>query len=118
AGAATFFYAFHAALIDAFWQPQYIFEVLASILCLVTLLLYLRGHWILGLVSFWLAYKSKEIVVTLPAALLAFEWFLGGRKWKRLIPYFLISLNFGLQALWHNQSVSSASGYVLRFTPH
>src|SRR5260370_14041060 len=27
AGAATLFYAFHAALIDAYWQPQYFFEV-------------------------------------------------------------------------------------------
>jgi len=117
-GAATLFYAFHAALIDAFWQPQYIFEVLTSILCLVTVMLYLRGHWIVGLIPFWLAYKSKEIAVTLPAALLAFEWFLGERKWKRLIPYFLISLNFGLQALWHNHSVSSVSGYGLWFTPH
>jgi hypothetical protein len=118
AGAATLFYAFHAALIDAYWQPQYIFEVLASILCLTTLLLYLRGHWIVGLIPFWLAYKSKEIVVTLPAAMLAFEWFLGKRQWRRLIPYFLISLNFGLQALWQNESVPDASGYALRFTPH
>ena len=90
---------------------------MTSILCLTTVLPYLRGHWIVGLIPFWLAYKCKEIAVALPAALLAFEWILGERKWKRLIPYFLISLNFGLQALWHNRTVSVESGYVLRFSP-
>src|SRR5260370_31388437 len=99
------------------WDPKYFSKVLASLLCLTTVLLYLRGHWILGLIPFWLAYKSKEIAVTLPAALLAFEWILGERKWKRLIPYFLISLNFGLQALWHNRNLPLESGYTLRFSP-
>ena len=110
------FYAFHAMLIKAYWEPQYIFEVLALMLGLLAILLYERGHWILGLVPFWLAYKSKEIVVTLPLALLAYEMLLGGRKWKRLIPYFAISLNFGLQALWMNRNVN-AGGYALRFSP-
>jgi hypothetical protein len=117
AGVGALFYVFHAALIYIYWQPQYIFEVLACMFCLLTLLLYLRGHWILAIASFWLAYKSKEIAVTLPVALLAWEWFLGSRKWKRLIPYFLISLNFGLQALWVNRAVAPDAGYALRFDP-
>lgn len=115
--AGTLFYAFHAMLIKAYWEPQYMFEVLACMFCLITMLLYARGRWILALIPFWLAYKSKEIAVTLPIALLAFEMLLGSRKWKRLIPFFLISLNFGLQALWMNGHVSLESGYVLRFTP-
>ena len=114
--AGALFYAFHAMLIKAYWEPQYIFEVLALMLGLLAILLYERGHWILGLVPFWLAYKSKEIVVTLPVVLLAYEMLLAERKWKRLIPYFAISLNFGLQALWINRNVTGGA-YALRFTP-
>jgi hypothetical protein len=117
AGVGALFYVFHAALIDIYWQPQCIFEVLCCMFCLLTLLLYIRGHWILALIPFWLAYKSKEIAVALPVALLAWEWFIGGRKWKRLIPYFLISLNFGLQAIWTNRSMAPDAGYALVFKP-
>jgi hypothetical protein len=116
-GAGCLFYAFHAAVIEAYWEPQYIFEVLACMLCLAAMLLYLQGRWILALIPFWFAYKSKEIAVMLPVALLAAEMLLGERKWKRLLPYFLISLNFGLQALWTNRHVSSGNTYALRFTP-
>ena len=117
AGAGALFYVFHGALIYMYWQPQYIFEVLACMLSLLSLLLYMRGHWILAFIPFWLAYKSKEIAVTLPIALLAWEWFLSERKWKRLIPYFLISLSFGLQAIWMNRTVAPDAGYALRFDP-
>jgi hypothetical protein len=115
AGVGALFYVFHAALIYIYWQPQYIFEVLCCMFCLITLLLYMRGHWILALISFWLAYKSKEIAVTLPVALLAWEWFIGGREWKRLIPYFSISLVFGLQAVFANRTIAPEAGYALRF---
>lgn len=117
AGAGALLYMFHAAVIFIYWRPEYIFEVLCSGLCLITMLLYVRGRWLVALIPFWLAYKSKEIAVTLPAALLAIEWFLGERKWKRLIPYFLISLSFGLQAVWHNRSIAPEAGYALRFSP-
>lgn len=117
AGAGALFYAFHAAVLEAYWKPMYIFDVLCGTLCLAALLLYIRGRWILALLPFWLAYKSKEIAIMLPVALLAYELWLGRRKWKRLIPYFVISLSFGLQALWWNSSVSSANAYALEFSP-
>ena len=117
AAAGALFFSFHAAVIDIYWQPQYIFEVLACMLSFLAMLLYMRGSWLLAIIPFWFAYKSKEITVTLPLVLLAYELLLGERKWKRLIPYFVISLNFGLQAVWHNRHTSLASGYVLRFTP-
>lgn len=119
AGAAALFYAFHAATLEAYWKPMYIFEVLCCFFCLLTLLLYVRGHWIAALVPFWLAYKSKEIAVMLPVAILACEWMLGQRKWKRVIPFFLISLSFGLQALLHNRAAEAGHGniYVLQFAP-
>lgn len=118
AGSGALFYAFHAAVLEAYWKPMYVFDVLCCLFCLLTLLLYFRGRWLLALVPFWLAYKSKEIAVMLPLALLAYELFLGERKWKRLIAYFAISLNFGLQALWANADMPAGSNYALRFTPH
>jgi hypothetical protein len=117
AGAGTLFYAFHAALMEAYWKPMYVFDLLCATLCLITLLLYVRGHWILALLSFWLAYKSKEVAVMLPVVLLAFEFLRGQRNWKRLIPFFAISLSFGLQALWHNAHLAPGNNYALHFTP-
>jgi hypothetical protein len=116
-GAGALFYAFNAAVMEAYWKPMYVFDLLCATLCLVTLLLYARGRWILALLSFWLAYKSKEVAVMLPVALLAFEWLLGRRNWKRLIPFFAISLSFGLQALWHNAHLPPGNNYALHFTP-
>src|SRR5690349_15182573 len=76
------FYAFHAAVMEAYWKPMYVFDVLCGTFCLITLLLYIRGQWVLALPAFWLAYKSKEIAVMLPLGLLAYEWLLGRREWR------------------------------------
>ncbi len=117
AGAAALFYLFHAAVLEIWWKPMYIFDLLCATLCLISLLLYIRGRWILALLPFWLAYKSKEIAIALPLALLAWEWLLGHRKWKRLIPFFLVSFSFGLQALWRNRSIDPGNAYALQFSP-
>ena len=117
AGAGALFFIFHAAALEAYWKPMYVFDVLCCAFCLTACLLYIRGHWILALVPFWLAYKSKEIAIMLPVALLAYEWLLGERKWKRLIPYFAISLSFGLQALWWDVNFPPDNPYALRFRP-
>jgi hypothetical protein len=117
AGSGALFYTFHAAVMEAYWKPMYVFDLLCATLCLITLLLYIRGHWILALPAFWLAYKSKEIAVMLPVALLAYEFLLGRRNWKRLLPFFAISFSFGLQALWYNTHLPPANPYVLHFTP-
>lgn len=117
AGAAVVFYAFTATVMEAYWKPMFVFDLLCATLCLLTLLLYIRGRWFLALFTFWLAYKSKEIAVMLPLALFAYEFLLGKRRWMRLIPYFAISLSFGLQALLHNSAISLGSTYVLHFSP-
>jgi hypothetical protein len=114
AGAA--FFLFHIATVDAYWKPMYVFDLLCGSFCLLTLLLYTRGHWLIGLITFWLAFKSKEVAVMLPAVLAAYELLLGNRNWKRLIPYFAISLNFGLQGLLENRR-HAEYGYTLHFTP-
>jgi hypothetical protein len=112
AGAA--FFLFHIATVDAYWKPMYVFDLLCGSFCLLTLLLYTRGNWLLGLVTFWLAFKSKEVAVMLPLVLAAYELLIGNRYWRRLIPYFLISLNFGLQGLRDNTHFGTP--YELRLT--
>ena len=116
AACGALFYLFHAAVLEIYWKPMYVFDLLCATLCLITLLLYLRGQWILAVATFWLAYKTKEIAVMLPIALASWEWLCGERKWKRLIPFFLISLNFGLQALWLNRTMHQGSPYAMRFS--
>lgn len=98
ASAGAFFFGFHAVLIDAWWKPMYVFDVLCATFSLLTVLLYAKDRWILSLISCWLAYKSKELAVMLPAVLACYELWLGQRRWKRLIPFFAVSLLFGIQA--------------------
>ena len=99
ASAGAFFFGFHAVLFDAWWKPMYVFDVFCTTLCLASLLFYLYDRWILSLIAMWLAFKSKELAIMLPAVLLCYEYWLGKRRWKRLIPFFAVSLLFGIQAL-------------------
>lgn len=104
---ATFF-LFHSALLEAWWKPMYVFDLLAATFCLLTWLLHGTRFWAAGLLTFWLAYKSKEIALFFPV-LLAFD------NWRRALPFFLISLNFGLQSLPVNAGRNN--NYTLRFHP-
>lgn len=114
AAASALFFAFHMAVFDAYWRPMYVFDVLCGLFCLLALLAYLHDRVILSLLTFWLAYKSKEIAVMLPAVLLALEYWLGRRRWKRLAPFFAISAMFGLQAVLANQG--RGGDYMLHFS--
>ena len=114
-GAGALFFFFCVATLDIYWKPMFVYDLLCGTFCLLTMLLYIRGNWILGLITFWLAYKSKEVAVMLPLALLAYELLEGQKNWKRLIPYFVISLNFGLQGVLLNPNKDNA--YALHFTP-
>lgn len=107
-------FAFHMAAFDALWKPMYVFDVLCATFTLLTLLLYLRGHWVWALLPFWLGYKSKEMIVVLPALLLAWEYLAGERRWKRTIPFAAISALFTMQALLSNAAKND--DYTLRFT--
>ncbi len=111
----TLFFAFHMAAFDAVWKPMYIFDVLCAFFCLSSLLLYARGSWILSFAAFWLAYKSKELAVMLPAVLLLYEYWFGARRWVRLVPFFAVSLSFGVQGVLLNPNRDN--DYTLRFTP-
>lgn len=117
AGAGALFYSFHAATLETYWKPMYVFDLLCATFCLLALALYIRGRWILAFIAFWLALKSKELALMLPVVLVAYEWLLGKREWKKLIPFFAISIVIGAQVLWFNRTVDPGNAYALRFDP-
>ena len=108
AAATTIFFLFHAALLEAWWKPMYIFDLLAATFCLLTWLLYSTRFWPAALATFWLAYKSKEVALFFPVVLALDQA-------KRAIPFLLISASFGLQAMQVNTQRDTV--YTLRFTP-
>ena len=99
AAAGTLFFSFHAAAFDAYWRPMYVFDVLCGVFCLLSLLCYAHRRWVLSFLFFWLGLKSKELAVTLPAVLLCYEFWLGERQWKRLIPFLACSMYAGLHGV-------------------
>lgn len=114
AAAACLFFGFHMALFDALWKPMYVLNVLCATFCLLSLLCYARGRWVLAFASFWLAYKAKELAVMLPVVLACYEIGFGQRRWKPLVPFFAASLSFGLQGLLLNPNRDN--DYTFRFT--
>ena len=114
AGAACAFFALHMALFDAIWKPMYVFDVECASFCLLSLICYTQGRWLLSFATFWLAYKCKELAVMLPLALACYEFWFGKRRWKPLLPFFLVSASFGLQAMLLNPQHDN--DYTFRFT--
>jgi len=115
AALAALLFAFHMACFDAYWKPMFLFDVLVCLFCLLTLLLYLSRWWWAGLITLWIAYKSKEMAVALPGFLLAYEYWVGGRRWRRVVPFAVLSGWFTVQALWKRPG--QATSYTLQFTP-
>src|SRR4029079_5721038 len=74
---------------------------------------YAWRRWILSLVCFWLAVRSKEPGLVLPAIFLSYEMFLGERKWKRVLPFFLPAVIYGVNGLIYG--VHQTSNYAVRF---
>jgi hypothetical protein len=107
------FYLFNAALMDVYWKPMYVFDLLCTTFCLLSLLLWLQKRWVLSFVAFWFAYKAKELAVMLPLVMASYEFIAGQRRWKPLIPFFLASLSFGLQGLLLNRNKDN--DYTFRF---
>ncbi|HXK05737.1 MAG TPA: hypothetical protein VMS37_25270 [Verrucomicrobiae bacterium] len=115
AAAACCFFGLHMALFDNFWKPMYVFDVLCSAFSLAALWCWLRERWIASFLAFWLAYKCKELAVMLPLVLLCCELWFGKRRWKHLLPFFAVSVSFGLQSLLQNPNRDN--DYTFRFTP-
>jgi hypothetical protein len=116
ASLGTLFFALHAAAFDIYWKPMYVFDLLCGTFCLLSIFLYTRRRYVLSFCAFWLGYKSKELAVMLPMVLACYEfWFVQDRSWKRLLPFFAVSLSFGLQGLLLNPNHDN--DYTFSFTP-
>jgi hypothetical protein len=115
AGAGALFFTFHLAVFDVYWKPMYVFDLFCATFCLLSLLCWIQRRWVLSFLAFWLAYKSKELAVMLPAVLACYELWYGKRQWRPLIPFFLVSLSFGLQGIFANHGRDN--DYTFRFTP-
>jgi len=118
AAASCVLFALHMALFDAVWKPMYVFDLLCGTFCLLSLIFYFQRRgalgWALSFVSFWLAYRSKELAVMLPLVLACYEIWFGKRNWKPLAPFFLASLSFGIQGIIFNPNKNN--DYTFRFT--
>ena len=114
AALACAFFGFHMALFDNFWKPMYVFDVLCATLSLTSLACWMRGRWVLSFAAFWMAYKSKELAVMLPALFALYEVWFGKRRWKPLLPFFMASFSFGLQSMLFNPNRDN--DYTFRFT--
>ena len=112
--AAVAFFTWSASAFDAYWKPMYVFDLLCASFSLASILLYSHRRWILSFIAFWCAYKSKELAVMLPVALLAWEYWFGERRYLRLLPFFLVALSFGLQGVLLNPNKNN--DYTFRFT--
>lgn len=109
------FFAFHMAVFDAYWKPMYVFDVLCAVFSLLSVLLWIDKRRWLSLLCFWLAYKSKELAVAVPAILLAYEFLLAEKAWKNLLWHFAGALWFAVQALFSQGG--RGGDYGLRLTP-
>ncbi len=112
--AAITFFVFSAAAFDVYWKPMYVFDLLCTTFSLASILFYAYRRWILSFIAFWLAYKSKELAVMLPAVLVVYEYWFGERRFQFTIPFLLASLSFGVQGIVWNPNKNNA--YTFRFT--
>ena len=108
------FFALNMGTFEIYWKPMYVFDLFCATFTLASLLLWLHNRWILSFLAFWCAFRSKEVAIALPAVLAALEYTRGTRRWKQLIPFFLVSFSFGLQAIFGNRTRDN--DYSLRFT--
>jgi hypothetical protein len=116
ASIGTALFVFHLAVFEVYWKPMYVFDLFCATFTLSTILLYARRQYVLSFCAFWLAYKSKELAVMIPVVLACYEFWLAEKKsWKPLIPFFAVSLSFGLQGVLMNPNVDN--DYTFRFTP-
>ncbi|HVN06457.1 MAG TPA: hypothetical protein VMT86_18685 [Bryobacteraceae bacterium] len=114
ASAGALFFAFHMAVFDVYWKPMYAFDLFCATFCLLSMLAWIERRWVLSFGAFWLAYKSKEPAVMLPAVLACYELWLGSRRWRPLVPFFLVSISFGLQGILRNPN--HGNQYAFHFT--
>lgn len=114
--AAAAFFTLSTTAFDAWWKPMYVYDLLCATFSMASILLYSHHRWVLSFISFWLAYKAKELAVMLPAVLILYEYWFGERKFKVLIPFVLVSLSFGFQGIVLNPIKNQNNAYSFRFS--
>jgi hypothetical protein len=97
-------------------MPMYVFDLLCGFFCLLSVLAYLDGRWILSLGAMFVAYRAKEVAIMLPVVLAAYEFLSGQKRPRRLIPFFALSLTIGTQAIVQNHSRGDTD-YTLHIDP-
>jgi hypothetical protein len=112
--AAALLFVFHAAALDVYWKAMYVFDLLCGTFTLACLLAYVKKRTLLSVLCFWLALKSKEVPILLPVVLAMYEFWFGGKNWKRLVPFAAISAMMGGSALYFN--AHRDNDYTMRFT--
>jgi MFS family permease len=85
--AGTLFFALNPAVLQVYWRPMYVYDATAGLFCALALLAWSNDRWVIAFVCYWLAMRAKESAVMLPLVLVAFEGFIGGRRWKRVFPF-------------------------------
>ena len=80
-----------------------------------------RSQYALALGLFLLSLFSKTTAVTLPVALLVILWWKrGARSWRRdlapLVPWFTLSLVFGIFTAWYEKIYVGAAGKIFELT--
>jgi hypothetical protein len=116
AGTGALFFAFHMAVFEVFWMPMYVFDLLCGFFCLLSLLAYLDNRWILSLAAMFIAYRAKEVAIMLPVVFAAYEFLIGPKRWRRLLPFFALSSIIGIQAIVQNHA-RGESDYTLHLDP-
>ena len=114
-GGAAFF-LLSAGAFDAYWKPMYVFDLFCTTFCLLSLLFYAHGRTVLAFIAYWLAYRSKELAVMLPAVLVLYEYWFGERRFLKLIPFLLASASFGVQGILFNPNKDKNNDYTFHFT--
>jgi hypothetical protein len=115
--AGCIFFVTSRALFDVWWKPSYIYDVLCTSFALASLLAYSHRRWVLSFIAFWLAMRSKEIGMAVPAMLLCYEMTLGERRWKRVLLYLLPAAIYGAYGLRFNLKAATGTEYGLGHTP-
>ncbi len=106
AWAVVAFWGFHAGILEAWWKPMYVFDLLCGTFSLLAWHLFCSGRIWWALPVFLIAYRAKEVAVFLPVAF-ALD------NWRRAWPFALVSLSFILQATRVN--AGRDNDYTLRF---
>ncbi len=117
AAAGCIFFVSSRALFDLWWKPRCIYDVLCTTFALAALLAYAHRRWVLSFIAFWLAMRSKEIGMAIPAILLCYEMTLGERKWKRVVLFFLPAVIYGAYGFRYSMKAAAGTEYALGHTP-